>query len=409
MFKKLQYHVNNYKFSLVSIVIILGTVGLVLIQKLQDTGENQFERQLYGLLFGLFVMFVVSLIDYHFIAKMFIPIYIGNFILMMICKYVNYTTFPLIYGWSHYEARRWIKIGGGGKPGRGFEFMPSEISKLVIIIFTATILVKFGERMNRFWNLMLILGLCLLPIYLVFSQPDLSTSIVLVATLAFMLYIGGLSYKIVIPTVVAAIPVSYFLFWYIQQPFQKLLNQYQAPRILSVLHPEDPKYEKYIYQQNQAAAAIESGGMFGKMIIGDTSKRMTDYVPVVESDFIFCGIAEEFGFFGCIITVFLFMLMTFIGFRVAMNAKDRLGYLIASGISVMLCLQTIVNIGVVTTLLPNTGIPLPFVSSGLSSLLISMATMGVLLNVGLQNKSTLLEKDKYEMDLKELLWSKERN
>jgi rod shape determining protein RodA len=98
MFKKLQYHVNNYKFSLVSIVIILGTIGLVLIQKLQDSDENQFERQLYGLLFGLFVMFVVSLIDYHFIAKMFIPIYIGNFILMMICKYVNYSMFPLVYG-----------------------------------------------------------------------------------------------------------------------------------------------------------------------------------------------------------------------------------------------------------------------------------------------------------------------
>ena len=406
MFKKLQYHVNNYKFSLVSIVLILGTIGLVLIQKLQDADEHQFERQLYGLLFGLVVMFAVSLIDYHFIAKMFIPIYIGNFILMMICKYVNYTTFPLVYGWAHYDARRWIKIGGGGKPGRGFEFMPSEITKLVLIIFTATLLVKFGERMNRFLNLMIILVLCILPIYLVFSQPDLSTSIVLIATLAFMLFIGGLSYKIVIPTILGSIPVIYFLFWYIQQPFQKILNKYQAPRILSILHPEN--YPDEMYQQNQAAAAIESGGMFGKMIVGDTSKRMTDYVPVVESDFIFCSIAEEFGFFGCIITIFLFMLMTFIGFRVAMNAKDRLGYLIASGIAVMLCLQTVVNIGVVVSLLPNTGIPLPFVSSGLSSLLISMATMGVLLNVGLQNKSTLLEKDKYEMDLKELLWSTER-
>ena len=404
MFRKLRYHVNNYKFSLVSIVIILGTISLVLIQKLQDSDENQFERQLYGLLFGFFVMFVVSLIDYHIFAKFYILIYIGNIGMMLLCKYISYPTIPFIYGWSHFEARRWIKIGGHGKPGRGFEFMPSEISKLVVIIFVATLLVKLGDRFHRFWGFMLVFVLGMIPIYLIFDQPDLSTSIVLVATFAFMLFIGGVSYKVVIPTVIAAVPISSFLFWYIQQPFQKILNKYQAPRILSILHPED--YPDEMYQQNQAAAAIESGGMFGKMVIGDTSHRMTNYVPVVESDFIFCAIAEEFGFFGCLITIFLFMLLTFIGFRVAMNAKDRLGYLIASGISVMLCLQTIVNIGVVVSLLPDTGIPLPFVSSGLSSLLISMMTMGVLLNVGLQNKSTLLEKERYDMDLKELLGDK---
>lgn len=403
MFRKLHYHINNYKFSLVSIIIILSTIGLVLIQKLQDSDENQFERQLYGLLFGFFVMVVVSLIDYHFIAKMYIVLYVGNILLMVICKFVTYSMFPLVYGWAHYDAKRWIKIGGHGQAGSGFEFMPSELTKIILIVFVATILVKVGDRMNRFWTLLMILGLGLFPIYLVFDQPDLSTSIVLFATFAFMLYIGGLSYKIVIPVVVVAIPLFLLVFWYIQQPNQKLLNKYQKRRVLSILHSDDPEYKDDMYQQNNAAAAIESGGMFGKMIVGDTSHRLTNYVPVVESDFIFCAVAEEFGFFGCVIVIFLFGLMTFIGFRVAMNAKDRLGYLIASGISVTLCLQTMVNIGVVVSLLPNTGIPLPFLSSGLSSLLTNMMTIGILLNVGLQNKSTVLEKEKYDMDFKELI------
>lgn len=98
MFRKLHYHINNYKFSIVSIIILLGTISLVLIQKLQDSDENQFERQLYGLIFGFFVMFVVSLIDYHFIAKLYILLYLGNIVLMMICKYVTYSMFPLVYG-----------------------------------------------------------------------------------------------------------------------------------------------------------------------------------------------------------------------------------------------------------------------------------------------------------------------
>ncbi|MCQ2421595.1 MAG: FtsW/RodA/SpoVE family cell cycle protein [Lachnospiraceae bacterium] len=402
MFRKLHYHINNYKFSIVSIIILLGTISLVLIQKLQDSDENQFERQLYGLIFGFFVMFVVSLIDYHFIAKLYILLYLGNIVLMMICKYVTYSMFPLVYGWQHFQARRWIKIGGGGRAGQGFEFMPSELTKIILIVCVATILVRVGERMNRFWYLAGILVFGMFPIFLVFDQPDFSTSIVLIATFLFMLYIGGLSYKIIVPGLLVGIPLVSFLFWYIQQPFQKLLDPvWQQPRILSILHPE--RYPDLMYQQNNAAAAIESGGMFGKMIIGDDSFRLTNYVPVVESDFIFCSVAEEFGFFGCLVVVGFFFLLTFIGFRIAMNARDRLGYLIASGISVAICLQTIVNIGVVVSLLPNTGIPLPFMSSGLSSLLTNMMTIGVLLNVGLQDKNTALEKEKYDMDLKVLL------
>lgn len=395
MFKKKGYHISNYKFSIVSIVVVLSIVSTILIQRLQDSDEQQFEKQLLGLLVGLFVMVIVSLVDYHFICKMFIPLYLLNIVLMFICRFVTYDMFPLIYGWKHYDAKRWIKIGGGGVAGQGFEFMPSEITKLVLIIFLAKLFCMLGKKINTFWNLVLIFALAGIPIYLVFDQPDLSTSIVLIATFLGMLFLAGLSYKILVPAVLIGIPSFVALFWYVQQDFQVLLSPYQQDRILSVLHPE--QYPDLMYQQNNSIAAIESGNMFGKLILGDESHRLTNYVPVVESDFIFSAIAEEFGFIGCCLIIFLFLLFVFLSFRIAMQAKDQLGNLVASGIAIMIAFQAFVNIGVVIALLPNTGIPLPFLSSGLSSLLTNMINIGILLNVGMQNKSTLAE-EKYQFD-----------
>ncbi len=395
MFKKKGYHISNYKFSIISIVVVLSIVSTILIQRLQDSDEQQFEKQLLGLLVGLLVMVIVSLVDYHFICKMFIPLYLLNIVLMFICRFVTYDMFPLIYGWKHYDAQRWIKIGGGGVPGQGFEFMPSEITKLVLIIFLAKLYCMLGKKINTFWNLVLIFVLAGIPIFLVFDQPDLSTSIVLIATFLGMLFLAGLSYKILVPALLIGIPSFVALFWYVQQDFQVLLSPYQQDRILSVLHPE--QYPDLMYQQNNSIAAIESGNMFGKLILGDGSHRLTNYVPVVESDFIFSAIAEEFGFIGCCLIIFLFMLFVFLSFRIALQAKDQLGNMVASGIAIMIAFQAFVNIGVVIALLPNTGIPLPFLSSGLSSLLTNMINVGILLNVGMQNKSTLAE-EKYQFD-----------
>ena len=388
MFKKLGYHISNYRFSLVAIIITLSTIGIILIQRLQDSDENQFEKQIAGLLAGLFVMALVSLIDYHLICRFFIPLYFVNILLMLICKYVTYDRFPYMYGWKHYDAQRWIKIGGNGTAGSGFEFMPSEISKIVLVIFMAKLFSLFEKKLNHWLSLLIIFVSCGIPIFLIFNQPDLSTSIVLIATFAIMLYMAGLSHRIVIPVILIGIPSFAFLFWYVQQDFQVILKTWQQDRILSILHPE--QYADLMYQQNNAKAAITAGGMFGKLIAGDTSFRLTNYVPVVESDFIFSAIAEEFGFLGCAFIIFLFCLFTFISFKVAMRAKDRLGYLLASGIAVMVMLQAVVNICVVLSLLPNTGIPLPFMSSGLSSLMTNIMTIGIILNIGMQNRDVNL-------------------
>lgn len=398
MFKKKGYSISNYSFPVVFIILSLLGISCFVLYLLQDE-ENLVLKQLLGGMLGLFAMVVVSLIDYHFICKMFIPLYLFNLMLLLICKFVNYSQFRYIYGWRHMKARRWLKIGGTGEAGSGFEFMPSEITKIVLIIFTAKLLCLLEHKLNTFVGLMISAVLIGLPIFIIFDQPDLSTSIVLTATFLCMLFIAGLSYKVFMWGLLIGVPLLTGLFWYAQQDYQILFEEWQQKRILSLLHPQE--YQDLMYQQNNAGAAISSGGMFGKFIVGDTGKRLTDSVPVVESDFIFSAIGEEFGFFGCAVVIVIFALFVFFSFRIARRAKDRLGYMLASGVAITISLQAIVNIGVVLSLLPNTGIPLPFVSMGLSALITNIATVGLLLNIGLQNKDVEID-DRYEFE-KELL------
>ncbi|MBR7020770.1 MAG: FtsW/RodA/SpoVE family cell cycle protein [Lachnospiraceae bacterium] len=394
MFKKKGYSISNYSFSVVFVILSLLSISCFVLYRLQGE-QNLVLKQLLGGMLGLFAMVVVSLIDYHFICKMFIPLYLFNLLLLLICKFVDYNQFHLIYGWRHMQARRWIKIGGTGVAGSGFEFMPSEITKIVLIIFMAKLFFILEHKLNTFFGLMICAVLVGLPIFIIYDQPDLSTSIVLSATFLAMLFIAGLSYKVFVWGIAIGGPLLYGLFWYAQQDYQILFEEWQQKRILSLLHPQE--YKDLMYQQNNAAAAISSGGMFGKFIVGDTGKRLTDSVPVVESDFIFSAIGEEFGFFGCAVVLFFFVLFVFFSFRIARRAKDRLGYLLAAGVTITVTIQAAVNLCVVLSLLPNTGIPLPFVSMGLSALVTNIATIGILLNIGLQNKDVEID-DRYEFE-----------
>ena len=391
MFRKRGYNIKNFRFSLVITVGLLSSIGLVVLQSL-TVHENRslFKKQILGVGAGLFIMFLFAFIDYHFICKMFIPLYIFNILLMLICRYVDRSRSPYFYGKSVDQARRWIHIGRS--TGGGTDIMPSEITKIVIIIALARLFVLLEGKFNKLTSLLLIGLVCFFPVLLVFMQPDLSTSIVIMATILIMLFIGGLSLKIVIPLCVVLGPAIAGFLWYIQQDFGKgILKPWQRDRILSILHPED--YPDLMYQQNNAAAAIKSGKIFGKMITGNKEPRLTRFVPVVESDFIFSGVGEELGFIGTIFVVVLFLAFLFISFRIALDAKDRLGKYFAAGIAIMITIQALVNIGVVLSLLPNTGIPLPFLSSGLSSLLTNFMVVGILLNIGLQNKDVNVIED----------------
>jgi rod shape determining protein RodA len=202
---------------------------------------------------------------------------------------------------------------------------------------------------------------------------------------AMMIFAAGLSWKIILPVLVIGIPVFIGIFWYIQQDYQVLLQPYQQERVLSILNPEE--YPELMYQQDNSKLAIGSGQLYGKMFIEDASQsRGYSTVPISESDFIFSIAGEELGFIGGCIILALFAIVVYRCLITAKNAPDQLGMLTAVGMASMFIFQVFVNIGVATSILPNTGIPLPFLSSGLSSLISGFMAIGIILNIRLQPK-----------------------
>ncbi|MCR5684289.1 MAG: FtsW/RodA/SpoVE family cell cycle protein [Lachnospiraceae bacterium] len=390
------YSYKDFNILLLTIVYALGFVGIYLISILQDEDENMYQRQLAVYLAGLLVVIVLSLVNYHFIGKMFILLYLASLGLLLICRFSN--SLP-IYGWSHYDARRWIKIGGdptAGVDNKGFEFQPAEITKIAMIIFLAKLFDVCYKHIKKIWVMLLAMVLMAAQVLFILIQPDLSTSIVLLCMFAVMLFASHVPLKFILPFVLIGVPSAYGLFWYVQQDYQVLLRPWQQNRILAMLHPE--LYPELMYQQTNAAAAIRSGGVIGKLLSGDTGVRGTMFVPVKESDFIFTAVCEEFGFIGAVVVILLYFFMILIIIRIARRAKDYLGMMIAVGAGALLAFQIFINIGVVTSILPNTGIALPFMSQGLSTLVMDLILIGILMNISMQPKEEkkVTVKDEFE-------------
>lgn len=262
-------------------------------------------------------------------------------------------------------------------------FQPSEICKIVLILTLAVFFSKRRENLQSFKNFFLAAILALIPTSFILIQTDLSSSIVMLVILTMMLACSGIGHKILAPVAAVIIPVIGFLFWYIQQPNQILLKGYQLQRIIGWLHPENQELG-VMYQQNNSVLSIASGRLYGKLLEGDEAARNYTSVDVVESDFIWTPISEEFGFIGCIVILTLLSVIIIKCFLTAKNAKDYMGMMIAVGIGAMFCFQIFFNIGVATSILPNTGLPLPFLSNGLTSLISNMMAIGILLNIGIQ-------------------------
>ena len=187
MFRSKGYSISNYKFSILIITVLLSSLGLIVLQKLTVSGNTgMFSKQLIGLFAGLIIAVIVSFVDYHFICKFCVPLYFFNIALMLVCKFVTESMFPFFYGKSVDEARRWIHIGGAG----GTDIMPSEITKIVIIICLAKLFVTLEGRLNKPSSLFTVFAVVVVPVLLVFDQPDLSTTIVIASTIVIMLFIG---------------------------------------------------------------------------------------------------------------------------------------------------------------------------------------------------------------------------
>ena len=329
------------------------------------------KRQLIGVIAGLVVVIIGTLIDYHFICKFAILYYIIGVIILAMVKFTH-------YGFDHKTgAFRWLRISS-------IEIQPSELVKIILIIVLAVLFAKVQNKLNK-WSIFIVsVIIMMLPTSLILIQTDLSSSMVCMFIFAIMIFMAGLSLKIIGITVAVSIPVGTALLWYVIQPGQKLLTMKQQRRILGFLNPEEYALTER-YQQIQSVNAIASGKVLGKALVGDTSDfRLYNKVYVNESDFIFSVIAEELGFIGCFLVIALFAFVVFKCIMIARKANDFTGKMIAIGVSAMLVFQSFVNIGVSTALLPNTGLPLPFISYGLSSLLSNFLGITLVLNVGIQ-------------------------
>jgi len=388
MFKKFkEYDFRKLDLGLLIAAILLGVIGAYMLRIIPGVldPEGSYLKQLFGIFFGVCLAIFIALFDYHFVAKFFVPLYFLNLAMLFLVKFTR-------FGIDVYGAKRWLGIKNL------FQFQPSELTKVIMIIVIAKLFDMLKERLQKFSTLVIVGIVMAIPTFLVLIQTDLSTAIVLFGSFVVMVFTSGFSIKILAVIVAVAVPTVSALFWYILQPNNllieyEIMQPYQQNRILSLLHPDE--YPELIYQQENAVEAMSSGGLLGKTLTGDTGMRGTVYVPVVESDFIFTGIGEEFGFLGAALVI---LLLTFIVFRIMLIAKrsgDIMGKVMATGAAAILMFQTFINIGVVSMILPNTGIPLPFVSSGLSSVVGCYSMLGLVLNIAINtgNRKTVSEKD----------------
>lgn len=362
-----QYQIKNYNFRLIIYVLALTMIGISVIGSAQKSVQG---KQVFGLVLGLIVMVIVSMIDYSFILRFNWLIYVFNIGLLSLITFH-------VFGDGAKGATRWIEIAG-------FRFQPSELSKVLLILFFSWFLGKYHEKLNTISVLFMTGVFMFLPWIMIKEQPDLSTSIVIAVIFIALLFLSGLSYKIIAGVLAVLVPAGALFLYLILQPNQKILDNYQWLRIMAWLQPE--KYAENAYQQQNSIMAIGSGQLWGKGLNNDTvfSVKNGNFIPEPQTDFIFAVAGEELGFVGGAVILVLLLLIVMECILVGRKAKDLSGRLICGGVATWIGFQTFVNICVVTGLMPNTGLPLPFVSYGLTSLVSLFIGIGLVLNVGLQ-------------------------
>ena len=365
------YKLKNYNFRLILLMLVICGLGIAIIGSANDGSDNRAVlKQAIGMVIGFSGMIVISLIDYGWILKFYWLIYVFN---------VGLLSAVLLIGSSHHGAKRWIDITDG------LTIQPSEFAKIFMILFLAKFLTVNKERISKWWFLIVTAGLAGITLLLIEKEPDLSTTLLVTGLTIIMVFAAGISYKKIGIILAVFIPVAAAAIIYIQQPEQKLLDDYQMKRINAFLYPDE--YDDARYQQDNSVLAIGSGKLYGKGLYNDSTESLknANYLSrEMVNDFIFAIIGEEMGFVGsCIVLGVLFLIIAEC-FLAAIFAPDASGRMLCTGMAALLTLQVFINVGVATELLPNTGIPLPFISTGLSSLISLFGGMGFVLNVSLQ-------------------------
>ena len=349
--------------KLVIIMLLLITFGMVMIYSASSYSANirygdEFyfvKKQILGFMLGVVGFCATFMWDYHKFYKIRWWV-IGISVVLLVLVFV-----PGI-GVAGNGARRWIGVGG-------FTLQSSEVAKFGFVIFSACYMSKNYNKMKTFKGILPVLGAGGCVCLLVLLEPNLSVTLCIGMVMIGMLFVGGIRLK---HFLIIAIPALALV------PILIIIEPYRLLRLMAFVNPwANPKEEGF--QLIQSLYSLGGGGVFGVGLFNSRQKYL--FLPFSESDFIFSIIGEEFGFVGCLILCITYVLFILEGFKIARNAKDRLGAYLAYGITLLIATQLLINIAVVTGSIPPTGIPLPFISAGGTSLSVFMAGVGVLCNV----------------------------
>lgn len=351
---------NLKDFDWAMLFIVLVVCGLGVLQIFSATHDTIWQgawwKQLAYVVFGVALMWAVASFDYHLLLQKSYTLYVVSVILLLVV---------LLFGKTTFGSTRWIQMPGG------LRFQVSEFTKLVIILLVARFLTDLRAEVLEFREMLQLGGLILVPMALVAKEPDLGTALTYVPIFAVGAFLAGLRWKYWVTTALVAlvlIPIGY-----------SYLKPYQKSRIVSFLDPErDPHGDGY--QLIQSKIAVGAGGTWGKGVTKGTQTQLR-FLPVPHTDFIFSAYAEEHGFIGVIFVLVLYFILLMQVVQSAQTAPDRAGMYICMGVGSLLLFHILVNVGMVVGRMPVTGIPLPLMSYGGSSIWSTFLMLGLVNSV----------------------------
>ncbi|MGI5838174.1 MAG: rod shape-determining protein RodA [bacterium] len=363
---------KNIDYTMIVAVLLLLGLGLLAIASATQANAvgnggtvTYVKKQALGIIIGLVAAVVVMSIDYSNYSRFANYLYFGSLAMLLLVLLPG-------LGKENFGAQRWFSIGS-------FEFQPSEFAKLAIIITFADLLSKKNGKIETWQELLPLLVHVGIPLLLILRQPDLGTTLIILAAAFAMLYVSGLKAKFLNTILGAGLAISPVL-WHLLKPYQKR-------RLLVFINPQaDPLGDGYHIIQSKIA--IGSGQLFGKGLFAGTQNQLK-FLPIRHTDFIFSVIGEEFGFIGSIVLLALLWVFLWRGTRVVMEAKDTFGSLIAVGIVAAMGFQSFINIGMTMGIMPVTGKTLPFVSYGGTSIVANLLALGVLLSVYIRRQKIM--------------------
>jgi cell division protein FtsW len=356
-------------YILLLAVAVLITLGLVMLYSTgafaPDSHGDQFnflKKQSFWLGLGLFFSVMFAVVDYHHLERSWCVLLPVALVLLALC-FIRPIGMRINGSW------RWVHAGP-------VTFQPSESAKIAAIIFTAWWFTKFEARAKAlFVGLIYPIAVVVSLLVLIVLETDLGTTLLIGGTVLVMIFVGGASPKYLGPLIIIGVTALLVIAWHISE---------RQGRLLAFLHPE--QYEaKEGHQQWMGLIAFGSGGVEG-LGLGNGRQKML-YLPYAHTDFIFPVIGEELGLRVTLIVVFCYLLIVTAGIQIALNAKDRFGLLLGFGCTTIVGLQAAINLGVTTSLLPNKGLPLPFISYGGSNLTFCLICVGILINIYKQGKA----------------------